>query len=197
MRYPWYEYAIVLLLSAIGFVGGLVIAQKSWKRYGLVFLFSAVTGVGLCLAFVLYGSYAFPHNPLDDGLLLPLLPMVTFIPFTVIVGVRFSPDPWVWKIPFYWAIVHLAVLAEILLLSFTKMFRFKFGWDLWDSYTLWWLYFLFFEWVGGKIVPPAIRKPMPHELFRFGRNGWLVFHLTVISTVFIFGMYAGKSIWGK
>ncbi|MEH7097323.1 hypothetical protein [Neobacillus vireti] len=62
-----------------------------------------------------------------------------------------------WKIPFYWAIVHVGVTGEVIL-KHTAIFEFKPEWDLWDSYTLWWLYFLLFERLGEKIVPPPLSR---------------------------------------
>ena len=75
-------------------------------------------------------------------------------------GVRYSPEKWGWKIPFYWGIVHLGVLGEVILKG-TSIFRFEPEWDLWDSYTLWWIYYLLFELIGGKVIPKPPKKTNP------------------------------------
>jgi hypothetical protein len=77
----------------------------------------------------------------------------------------------------------------------TAIFDFKPEWDLWDSYTLWWLYFLLFELLGEKIVPPPQRKPIHSESFRYGRWGWIIFHLIVIVAIFLAGVYVGVTIF--
>jgi hypothetical protein len=138
----------------------------------------------------------FPDLPYHAGQIIPTYVMLTFIPFTVVAGVRYSPKRWGWKIPYYWVIVHLALISELLMLYYTRIISFLHGWDLWDSYTLWWIFYLLFEWIGGKMVPASKRKPLHTAQLRFGRWGWIIVHFILISTIFVFGMYTGKELWG-
>ncbi|HZG55344.1 CBO0543 family protein [Paenibacillus sp.] len=197
MTYPWYEYAIILFTIALGVAGGWWVVRNNWKRYLPLYAISSGVGIALCFLFVQARLYSFPHNPPTGWSPIPLLPMATFLPFTVVFNVRYSPSRWAWKIPYYWGVVHLAIVSEILLLEFTNIFRLERGWDLWDSYSLWWAYYLVFEWLGERIVPAKDRAPIPVEAFRYGRWAWIVFHAIVISTIFIFGMYAGKLLWDR
>lgn len=79
----------------------------------------------------------------------------------------------------------------------TPIFKFKQEWDLWDSYTLWWIYYLLFEILGGKIIPPNILIPISYESFKYGRWAWIVFHIIVITTIFLAGVYAGGTLIKK
>lgn len=133
-------------------------------------------------------------NLLHGHLLIPFGLVSTVFPFGVLFGVRKIPEKWKWKIPFYWAIVHVGAAGEVFL-KHTAIFRFNREWDLWDSYTLWWLSFLLFELLGEKIVPTPLRKPIDSESFRYGSWGWLIFHFIVIVTIFLAGVYVGVTIF--
>lgn len=186
--------AIVAVIS--GVIGSFFILKHDFKRYGLLYLISSLIGSFLCFLFVYLGFYSFPVKLLPISPI-PLLEMFTVVPFYVILGVRYSPIKWVWKIPFYWGMVHIAMLLEILVLfEPAKVIDYEVGWDVWDSYTWWWGYLLFFEWIGGKIVPGHSRKPIDSELFRYGRWGWIIFHFIVITTIFLAGFYAGWQMKG-
>jgi len=87
----------------------------------------------------------------------------------------------------------LGVLGEVILKG-TSIFRFEPEWDLWDSYTLWWIYYLLFELIGGKVIPSHLRKPILSESFRYGRWAWIVFHIIVIITIFLAGVYVGVTV---
>ncbi|MDQ1913268.1 CBO0543 family protein [Paenibacillus sp. GD4] len=137
MKYPLYEYVLIIIPTLIGILGGYWIVRNNWHRYGLLFFISGAVGTGLCYLFIVLRFYSFPDRPLHGHLIVPAFVMFTFIPFTVVAGVRYSPKIWSWKIPFYWVLVHLAIVSEMLLIQYTNIFTFTFGWDLWDSYTLW------------------------------------------------------------
>lgn len=175
----------------LGICGTIFVLRFDWKRYGILFLLSGAVAIGLCYIFVKLQFYSFPEIPLHN-LSLPYFEMMVTFPAGVLFGVRYSPQKWVWKIPFYWGIVHIGVLLELLIKEGTPIFRFGMAWDVWDSYTWWWIYFLLFEWIGGKIVPDHLRKPIDGEQFRYGRWGWIVFHAIVISTIFLAGYYLGR-----
>lgn len=53
-----------LTLSAFAFstVVSILILRKNWKRYGLLFLISAVIGNILCYIFVVLGLYYYPYR---------------------------------------------------------------------------------------------------------------------------------------
>ncbi|RHW35757.1 hypothetical protein D1B31_19155 [Neobacillus notoginsengisoli] len=185
---------MVLLLILAGALGCLVIIRTDWKRYGFLYLASAVSANVLCYAFVSSGFYSYPNNVLHGDALIPYGLVSTVFPFLVLSGVRYSPEKWIWKIPFYWAVVHLGVLGEVILRQ-TSFFVFGPEWDLWDSYTLWWLFYLLFELLGGKIVPDNVRRPINASSFRYGKWAWIVLHIIVISTIFLAGIYVGKTVF--
>lgn len=168
--------------------------RLDWKRYGFLYLLSAVSANILCYMLTFAGFYSFPNNLLHGNLLIPYALVSTAFPLAVLTGVRFGPEKWVWKIPFYWAIIHIGTLFEVVLLA-TPIFVFKPEWDLWDSYSLRWVYYLLFEIVGGKIIPPSLRKPILHESFRYGRWAWIVLHIILISTIFLAGVYVGATVF--
>lgn len=124
---------------------------------------------------------------------MPFEAILTVFPFIVLYGVRYSPEPWAWKIPFYWAIVHVGMLFETAVLLKTRLIRYEFKWDFWDSYTWWWIFLLVFEWVGGLIIPSHLRKPINTQEFTYGKKWWAVFHFIVIVTIFLGGYYLGRT----
>ncbi|WP_186578192.1 CBO0543 family protein [Aquibacillus kalidii] len=183
-------FLIVILSSGLGC---LFIIKLDWKRYGFIFLVSAVSGNLLCYFLTYIGFYTFPNNLLHNGLLIPYGLVSTVFPFIALFGIRYSPKKWVWKIPFYWGIIHLGVFAEVILKR-TSIFRFEPEWDLWDSYTLWWINFLLLETLGGKVVPDSARNPISSDAFRYGGWAWIIFHLIVITTIFLAGIYVGVTV---
>ena len=187
------ELGVVLEIIAviISVIGSIFILRFNFRRYGLVYLITCVGGAILCSLFVYMGFYSFPVKiiPISP---IPLVEMFTTIPFYVLLGIRYSPVKWIWKIPFYWGLVHIAMFLEVLVLfEPINIIEYKPEWDVWDSYTWWWIYLLLAEWIGGKIVPDQSRKPINSELFRYGRWGWIIFHFIVITTIFLAGFYAG------
>jgi hypothetical protein len=189
-----YEAIVILFIIILGSLGCLYFICLDWKRYGFFLLISILSVNLLCYAFTFSGFYSFPNNVLHGDLLIPYGLVSTVFPFLALFGIRFSPEKWVWKIPFYWGIVHLGVLGEVIL-KYTSIFRFEPEWDLWDSYTLWWLYFLLFELLGGKVVPNHLRKPINSIAFRYGKWAWLLLHIIVISTIFLAGVYVGITVF--
>lgn len=185
----------MIMLSIIVFagIGCLHFIRLDWKRYGFLFILSLLSANMVCYILTFVGFYTFPKNVLHGELLVPYGLVSTIFPFIVLFGVRYSPEKWVWKIPFYWAIVHLGVLGEVILKN-TTIFKFEPEWDLWDSYTLWWIYYLLFELLGKKIIPNQLRKPIHSGFFRYGRWAWIVFHIIVITTIFLAGVYVGVTI---
>jgi hypothetical protein len=188
-----FEAVIMLLFMILGAVGCIFFIWIDWKRYGLLFLISLLSANLICYIFTYVGFYSFPNNIFHKGLLIPYGLVSSVFPFVAMFGVRYSPKQWVWKIPFYWGIIHLGVLAEFILKS-TTIFRFEPKWDLWDSYTVWWIYYLLSEILGGKIVSDELRKPINSESFRYGRWAWIVFHVVVIVTIFLAGIYVGVTV---
>ena len=95
---------------------------------------------------------------------------------------------------FYWAIVHIGVLTEAWAESQTLLIKYNSPWDIWDSYTWWWIFLLVFDWIGGLIVSQDLRKPIDPDLLKYGSIGWFILHFILLSTVFLAGVYAGKSL---
>ncbi len=182
-------YYAAIIIGAIGIIFFLRI---NLKYYGLLFLSSSAVAIILCYIFYQIGFYSFPYIPTPIQFQIPYLTMTLTFPAGVMFAVRYSPKQWMWKVPFYWTIVHLGVGTEALIKAYTPIIRYDYEWDLWDTYTWWWIYFLFFEWIGGKIIPEHLRKPIDGELFRYGKIGWVIFHFIVITTIFLAGFYLGK-----
>ncbi|MFB9328947.1 CBO0543 family protein [Paenibacillus aurantiacus] len=185
------NYYILLIAVVISLTGTLWVWKTSWKYYGRVYGIAASVGTIICGLFVALGYYKF------DSLLFPVLKipvslLLTLFPFYVLFGVKYSPKPWPWKIPYYWGIVHVGVFFETMLVQFTDIIQFKSKWDIWDSYTWWWIFLLVFEYVGGLCVPEQYRRPLDKRLFHFGRTGWLLLHFILILTIFMAGYYVGK-----
>lgn len=189
-----YKEISILLIIIVAGLGCLFFIRLDWKRYGLLFLISAFSSNLFCYLFTFIGFYTFPENVLHSQSLIPYGLVSTLFPFITLFGIRYSPKQWIWKIPFYWAIVHLGVLGEVILKN-TKIFDFKPEWDLWDSYTLWWLNYLLYELLGGKIIPEHLRKPINSESFRYGKWAWIVLHIIVISTIFLAGVFVGAKVY--
>jgi hypothetical protein len=188
------ETMVIIILIILGTIGCLYFIQLDWKRYGFHFFINVITANLLCYIFTFIGLYSFPNNVLHSNLLIPYALVSTVFPFLALFGVRYSPEKWIWKIPFYWAIVHLGVLGEVIL-KHSSIFKFEPEWDLWDSYTLWWINYLLMELLGGKIIPKDLRKPIQSESFRYGGWAWIIFHVVVITTIFLAGVYVGVTMF--
>ncbi|QHS24375.1 hypothetical protein GWK91_16480 [Virgibacillus sp. MSP4-1] len=182
---------LTILISALVCV---YFIKLDWRKYGFLYISAAVSANVLCYLFTWSGLYSFPNNLLHGDLLMPIGLVSTAFPLVVLLGVRFSPEKWIWKIPFYWGIVHLGMVAEAVLMI-TPMFKFGPEWDLWDSYSLRWGYYLLFELLGSKIIPPHLRKPISHQSFRYGGWAWIVFHIVVVVTIFLMGVYTGITLF--
>lgn len=189
----FYIYITALLISLIG---SILIIRFNWKRYGLLFLLSGLVGNILCYIFVKAGFYSFPYRLFNGISVMPFDAILIVFPFLVLLGVRYSPKLWAYKIAFYWVIIHLGMLAETLILINTKLMVYDYEWDFWDSYTWWWIFFLFFEWIGGLVVTEHFRRPISTEAFRYGKWAWIVLHFILILTIFLGGYYLGKTITG-
>lgn len=185
---------ILLMVILFSAAGCLYFLRLDWRKYGALYIISAITANLLCYMFTFFKFYSFPNNVLHDGFLIPYGLVSTVFPFISMFGIRYSPEKWIWKIPFYWGIVHLGVLAEVMLKQ-TDIFAFEYKWDLWDSYTLWWINYLLFELLGGKLIPRHLRKPIHAVSFRYGNWAWIVFHVIVITTIFLAGVYVGVTVF--
>lgn len=185
----------ILTLSAIALstIVLLLIARNNWKKYGLLFLLSATAGVSLCYVFCRLGLYCFPYE-LFPIFIMPVPLILTMYPACVFIGVRYSPKQWAYKIPFYWAFVHIGILIEGWAEKKTQLIIYYAHWNLWTSYTWLWIYLLVFEWAGGMIIPADSRKPMDQELLKYGKTGWFILHFILISTIFITGVYTGFTL---
>lgn len=185
------ESLILTMPLLIGVVGLIYFLKLDWKRYGLLFLLSATVGNVLCLLFVHFGFYSYPYRLFPEVSTMPFTAITTAFPLLILIGVRYSPRPIIWKIPFYWVIVHLGMLSETLLLLYTQIIEYNFKWDFWDSYTWWWIYLLLFEWIGGRIIPDHLRKPLKIEHLQYAKIGWFIVHFILILTIFLGGYYLG------
>lgn len=175
-------------------MGIVLVLRLHWRRYGLLYLLSAITGLLLCYLFVKLNLYSFPYRLFPTVSSMPFLEIATAFPLLVLLGVRYSPKTWRYKIAFYWPIIHLGMLGETILLNYTDLIHYELKWDFWHSYTWWWIYLLVFEWIGGLIIPQHLRKPISTESFRYGMLLWAIKHFILIGTIFLGGYYLAKTI---
>lgn len=180
-----------LIALIITLTGSYLIVRNDWKRYGMVFLLTGVVGNILCYLFIKLGFYSFPYRLFPSISIMPFETILTLFPFYVVLGVRYSPQAWAFKIAFYFGIVHFGMFKEVLAESFSDLIRYDYGWDVWDSYTWWWIFLLMFDYIGGLIVPEHLRKPITLESFRYGNWLWLILHFIIITTIFLGGYYLG------
>ncbi|MDR7866408.1 MAG: CBO0543 family protein [Sporomusaceae bacterium] len=188
------ETVILIGALAINAAGIIWVARHDWKRYGFIVLLSGILGSGLCYIFVLLGYYTFPHLLIPGFLPFPFESILTAFSFYVLLGIRYSPTKWLYKVPFYGIIINPGVFAEFLMERHTQLIKYQPAWDLWDSYTTWWIYFLLFEWIGGKVVPENARAPIAREAFAYGKWAWFLFHIIVLLTTFGVGVLAGTNL---
>ncbi|UKS25316.1 hypothetical protein LOZ80_27510 [Paenibacillus sp. HWE-109] len=186
------ETIIQITLTIVTLIGALLIMRNNWKRYSALFLLSALVSLVLCYIFVKIGLYTFPMRLFPKLTSIPISTVVTVFSFYVLLGVRFSPALWIWKIPVYWVMVHVGMLAESWAVQETNLIQYAKFWDVWDSYTWWWIYLLVFEWVGGMIVPAESRRPINHTWLQYGKLGWFLLHFILIVTIFLGGFYLGR-----
>ncbi len=190
MNFNWnietYALAAGVILSTIGSV---FILKNNWKQYGILFVVTGVVGNILCYIFIKLGLYEFPYRLFPFLSPMPIYAIATVFPLYVLFGVRYSPNTWKYKIPFYWVIIHIGMLGEVLAQNYTQTIKYRNFWDTWDSYTWWWIFLLVFEYFGGLIVSKEFRKPINEELFKYGKTGWFLVHFILITTIFLAGFY--------
>lgn len=185
------EMLISLGVVAAGLLIIILFLKKDWKRFGSLYVLSAIVGLIICELFVLLRLYWFPSHLFPSIFKMPVVEVTLSFPAMVLLAVNFSPKRWPWKLPFYWAIVHLGLLAETWLLVNTTIIKYSQKWHLWESYTWWWIYFLIFEWIGGLLIPLELRNPLSIRHLRYGKLGWAILHLILILTIFLGGYYMG------
>jgi hypothetical protein len=186
------ETFILSGVICIGFVGLISFLKIEWKRYGVLFLVSAIVANSLCLLFVQLGFYSFPYRLFPKLSSMPIIEVTILFPLLVFIGVRYSPKIWGWKIPFYWGLVHIGMFFETIILLNTRLIIYEFKWDVWDSYTWWWIYFLVLEWVGSLIIPETLRRPISIQHLNYGKIGWFMLHFILIVTIFLGGYFVGS-----
>lgn len=184
MNFNWnIETGILVTGIVLSTIGSIVIMRVNWKQYGLMYFISGFVGELLCYFFVRTGLYKYPYRLFPKISIMPFMLIFTLFPFYVIAGIRYSPDRWIYKIPFYWVLVHIGMLGEVLTQNFTQIIKYDKFWDTWDSYTWWWLFLLIFEAMGGLLVSKEFKKPIDESLFDYGKSGWFIVHFILISTI--------------
>lgn len=188
-----YNIETLIYLGVIGFgvLGLIYFINLDWKRYGLLFLLASVTGNILCYIFVKLDFYWFPYLLFPKISIMPFTAITFSFPIVVLMGVYYSPEKWGWKIPFYMTIIHIGMLSEVLIVNSTRILKYHYKWDSWDSYTWWWIYYLVFQWIGNLIIRKDLRKPMDIRHLQYGKIGWALIHFIFIITIFLAGYYLG------
>lgn len=114
---------------------------------------------------------SFPYQLIPGISKIPFTLILTVFPFYVLAGVRYSPKAWGWKIPFYWVLVHIGVLAESIIEKYTMIIKYK-------AYR-----------------KPENRKPMDSSHLRFGSLGWFLTHFLLIVTFILAGTMLAKTLF--
>ncbi|WP_435798802.1 CBO0543 family protein [Peribacillus asahii] len=78
----------------------------------MLFILSALAGNILCYMFVKFKFYSFPYLLFPRIEIMPVTVVTLFFPIMVLLSVRYSPEKWGWKIPFYWTIIHIGMFLE-------------------------------------------------------------------------------------
>ncbi len=185
------EMYITILAIATAFAGCLLIVRADWRHWGPLFLSASLLAIVLCYIFVRLHFYSFPYNLLKNYFLFPILVVGHVFPLLVLLGVKYSPAKWSHKIAFYWVFVVSGMAGETLAHNYTRLIKYELFWDFWDSLTAWWLYLLLFEWIGGKLIPPRLRRPLPDQAFAFGGWAWLIVHFFMVAGFILAGVYLG------
>ncbi len=68
MKYPLYEYVLIVIPTLIGILGGYREVRNNGHRYGLLYFISGAVGTGLCYLFIALRFYTFPDRPLHGHL---------------------------------------------------------------------------------------------------------------------------------
>lgn len=106
------ETYISIISMVLSVIGTIIIIKTDWKKYGFLYLLSAIVGVVLCYIFIGLGLYTFPYRLFPQISKIPFTAILTIFPLYVLLGVRYSPSSWLWKIPFYWGMVHIGMFVE-------------------------------------------------------------------------------------
>ena len=186
------ETFIHVIAIVAGSIGLLFFLKLDWKSYGQLFIISGIVGNVLCYIFVKLGFYSFPYLFFPKSGSMPFITITLTFPILVLLTIRYSPEKWSWKIPFYWAIIHIGMLVETWALNNTRLIEYNYKWDFWDSYTWWWIYFLVFEWIGSLMISQKLRKPVHLDYLKYGKLGWVMIHFVLIVTIFLAGYYLGS-----
>lgn len=186
------ETAVYIAIDLVSLIGSLLIMRSNWKRYGLLLAAAGAAAVLTCYLFVRMGFYCYPSRLFGQVSIMPLESLLIAIPFLVLLGVRYSPLRWLYKIPFYLGIVQLAMAAELLIHHNTNIIEYGFMWNFINSYFLWWTYLILFEWIGSKILPSASRYPLKEESFHYGNWAFIALHIILLFTIFLGGYYLGR-----
>lgn len=185
------ESFIYITATLLGIMVLIAVLRIDWKHYGILFVTASLAGNLLCYLFVTLDFYSFPYLLFPKFTNMPLVVVGITFPVLIVQSVRYSPVRWIWKLPYYMTIVHIGVFVETWILNNTQIIKYEYKWDLWDSYTSWWIFFLLFEWIGGIIIPNHLRKPLDATQLRYGKLGWALIHVVFIATIFLVGYYLG------
>ena len=180
------QLALNYVILCIAFIGNglgcFFIIKKHVFRYGIVLIISLIITSCLCLLFYWMDFYRFV-------LPLPLvLPVVAIsFSFLALFMIRFRPKRRTF--PFFFNTLTLVFSIEVFLKDFAGFIRFKNGWDYWDSYSLYWVFTRFFNYVGVYLVPFKYRNPIESD----SKVYWRLFLLIVIYACL--GVYILNQIW--
>lgn len=166
-------YWIILFIVILGgLIGCFFIVKKEPLRYGIIFILSGLISTSLCLFFYSNGFYRF------------VLPIYFIIPavilsfsFLVLFTIRYRPTKRTF--PFYFITITLVFSIEIFLRDVFHYIEFRGEWDAWDSYSLYWVYLRFFNYIGDQIVADKYRNSISSSTKKY----WIVFGIIVLYSI--------------
>ena len=121
------ESFVHIIVIIIGFLCLIFFLRLDKKRYGLLFILSALAGNIFCYMFVKLNFYSFPYLLFPTITDMPIVVITLSFPIIVFLSsVRYSPEN-LWKVPSHWTVIHIGMFFETWALANTKLIRYNFN----------------------------------------------------------------------
>ncbi|WP_078544979.1 hypothetical protein [Litchfieldia alkalitelluris] len=169
----WIIYWLVVIICG---TGCFFIIKTNVLRYGIIFLISILLSVSFCIFFYFNGFYRFVLP-----IYLILLPVICSFGFLILFLIKYRPTKYTF--PFYFSVLTFILGCEIFLKDVVGFIVFRNGWDLWDSYSFYWVYVRIFDFIGERVISEKWRKPVPYDK----RMYWIIFLVMIVISFVILG----------